>query len=349
MAARMLKYLWLVFLIGLSAAAYALSGTSLPVDVPITITAPSGGPTPPPGAVAAGFTTLALTLDFQTNQACIDGGSCVAANNLANWLDAAGASPPQWCMGTFSLAKNVVLKQDPVYNIPVLDLQFLQADYNRTIAPFVIQTQIDTQCVSSPSPENFLFPVMNMYAEATFRNDAIGYSACPSGQGCFLGVFWSFAPNFSQSGPFFEWDFTETAGGTLSCGAAPCLDGGIAHADNGSTYNNGGNNTFKEPGQVPHDPTQFNTYVWRNTSDASGALSSCFFLGVNGGAVSNIGCSGVGSYTPVPIPHNFLTIENGPQGGPQPIGDEHTYFKSVHIWTCANWRTTECFTAPLTN
>jgi hypothetical protein len=336
----------LFFLAALLVPGLAFGGNPS-ADLSIQIMPAGSGPTPPAGASAAGFTTLALTLDFQTNQACI-GTTCVPANNLANWFDKSGAPSPMWCLGTFSAAKNVILKQDPIYNVPVLDLQFLQSDFNRTIAPFVIQTQIDTQCNSAGPSGNFLFPVMNMYAEVTMRNDASGYSACPSGQSCFLGVFWSYAPNYTQSGPFFEWDFIETAGGTQSCGPNPCIDGGIAHPDNGATYNNGGNNTFQEPGHVAHDPTQFNTYAWRNTSDATGALSSCSFLGVNGAAVSGIGCTGVGSYTPVPVPHNFLTIENGPQGGVAPIGDEHDYIKSVHIWTCAAWKTTECFTTPLT-
>jgi hypothetical protein len=129
----------------------------------------------------------------------------------------------------------------------------------------------------------------------------------------------------------------------LSCGGPPCLDGGIAHANKGATYNSGAGGNFKEPGQVGYDKSQFNTYAWRNTSDSSGKLTSCFFL--NG---SSTGCSGVGGYSPVPIPTNFLIIENGPQGGPQPVGDEHAYFRSVHIWTCATWQTTGCFTTPLT-
>jgi hypothetical protein len=309
-------------------------------DLSVQIRPAGSGPTPPAGASAAGFTTLALTLDFQTNQACI-GTTCVAANSLANWFDKAGASSPMWCLGTLSLAKNVILKQDPVFNVPVLDLQFLQADYTRT-SPAVLQTEIDTLCNGSGPAGNFTFPVMNVYAEATFRNDAISYSACPpASSGCFLGVFWSYAPNYAQSGPFFEWDFTETYGGNLSCGGPPCLDGGIPHA-NGGAIINVGTGSFVEPHS--YDKSQFNTFAWRNTSDSSGNLSECFFL--NG---TRLGCSLVGTYSPVPIPNNFLIIENGPQGGPQPVGDEHAYFKSVHIWTCATWQTTGCFTTPLTN
>ena len=57
-----MKYLWLAFLIGWSGSTYAAVGTSPSVDVPITIS--SSGPTPPAGAVAAGFTTLAANYDF---------------------------------------------------------------------------------------------------------------------------------------------------------------------------------------------------------------------------------------------------------------------------------------------
>src|SRR6266851_8606107 len=57
-----MRYLWLAFLIGWSGSTYAAMGTSPSVDVPITIS--SSGPTPPPGAVAAGFTTLAANYDF---------------------------------------------------------------------------------------------------------------------------------------------------------------------------------------------------------------------------------------------------------------------------------------------
>src|ERR1700730_17424147 len=115
-----MKYLCLAFVIGWSGAAYAATGTSPPVTVPITI--PSSGPTPPAEAVAAGFTTLAANYDF----------SQPFYATQSNWLDCTGAltgaSVPSatWHWGNPglrpSLPCNINQATDPVTGQPVLDI-----------------------------------------------------------------------------------------------------------------------------------------------------------------------------------------------------------------------------------
>ena len=108
-----MRYLWLAFLIGWSGSAYAAMGTSPSVDVPITIS--SSGPTAPPGAVAAGFTTLAANYDFTQPMP-------------AGWL---GCSPDdgqthQWYQqpnNTFPC--NIAQTTDPSTGGSVLNIQWL--------------------------------------------------------------------------------------------------------------------------------------------------------------------------------------------------------------------------------
>src|ERR1700757_388786 len=99
-----MKYLWLILFIVLSGPAYAAMSTA--VDVPITImgsVSPSVCTSPPPEAVAAGFTTPSVCFDFTapTGGVLINNSAPPGVNaaQTNTWLNCAGASSPIWFQG----------------------------------------------------------------------------------------------------------------------------------------------------------------------------------------------------------------------------------------------------------
>jgi hypothetical protein len=303
-----MRYLWLAFLIGWSSSAYAAMGTSPSVDVPITIS--SSGPTPPPGAVAAGFSTLAFNSDFAQPFYATQ----------SNWL---GCYSPtsgfptgtyQWYQGGWNDANeppcNANQVFDSVAGSNVLDVQW-QPSYNNQYSRnnIVIQTENhDTTKVADFG---------SAYFEAALR-----LTAATNPNHVPVGAFWTWGTESSRgrASPI-EWDFVEFYDDPGCCG--------------GSIHNWGNNN---DPSQsiwvVPagFDPTVYHTYGFRITSDGSTQIEGCGYLD---GKL--MGCIDAKATTTEFNLRNYVVIQNG---GTTSVSD--LYIKYVRVWSCANWQTTMC-------
>ncbi len=325
MAARiMLKYLWLVFLIGLSAAAYALTGTSLPVDVPITITASSGGPTPPPGAVAAGFTTLAANFDFTNNQMCI-AGSCVAASPLSNWLACAGASSPIWWLdnGVAQTCNQVVLTTDG--GVPVMDLQFLRSlfasNYNTAS---ILTSNIGFTTTSFGMPQGKYYEIKERITNVP--------SDCPlePTSHCLFADVWAYGPVGDGGAGFIEWDFIEMYSATAQ-------DGASTHPQ-GAAWNWNGPLSAAEPGnQAGYNPNTYNIFGVRVTTDGVGNYGECLYLNNNFS-----GCQTATGANSASAARNMLVLWSGEGGNVQLNSDSHLIIQWIRVWDCPGWATGEC-------
>jgi hypothetical protein len=304
-----MRYLWLAFLIGWSGSAYAAMGTSPSVDVPITIS--SSAPTPPPGAVAAGFTTLAANYDFTQTLP-------------VNWLGCYpyDSNPHQWYQGLWWYPDeppcNIKQVNDSVARSNVLDLQWLPS-YGTAGTGFLAMETLshDTTKVTD-------FP--NAYYEIVYRVTP----TVANNTGAPLTAFWTWGTASARggSGPI-EWDFVETYG--LNFGQ---YDAGI---------HNWGNNAglpylWQGTSSLPsgYDPTQYHTYAGRLTSDGSTLMSACSYVDNTLIACVNPQAAGAEFNQ-----RNFLIVNNGMSNATATLQTD-MYVKSIRVWSCANWQTTMC-------
>jgi hypothetical protein len=306
-----MRYLWLAFFIGWSSSAYAAMGTSPSVDVPITIS-PSG-PTPPPGAVAAGFTTLAANYDFTQPLP-------------ANWLGCApfDGNTHQWYQGLWWYSSeppcNITQVGDSVAASNVLDLQWLPSYAGQGTQDYLVMSTLshDTTKVTD-------FP--NAYYEIVYRVAP----TVPDPNSSPLTAFWTWGTDSARggSGPI-EWDFIETYGSNFGA-----YDAGIhnhGNSDLGTQFVFQGTSSFP----AGYDPTQYHTYAMRITSDGSTQMSACSY--VDG---TLIACANPQAVRAEFNQRNFIIVWNG--AGGQPVTQKtDMYVKSVRVWSCANWKTTMC-------
>jgi hypothetical protein len=302
-----MRYLWLAFLIGWSGSTYAAVGTSPSVDVPITIS--SSGPTPPPGAVAAGFTTLAANYDFTQPLP-------------ANWL---GCSPydsnaHQWYQGIWWANPqppcNINQVSDTVAGSNVLDMTWLPS-YG-TAGGYG-----GAQAIATMSPDTTKvtdFP--NAYYEIVYR-------VTPTVANSYTGFYtWSQAAAKGGSGPI-EWDHIETYG--------TAVNGYDAAIHNWGNNNIGSNFIWQTTSKLPagYDPTKYHTYAGRITSDGS-TMSICSY-------VDNvfIACQNPQAVGAEFNQRNFLVAQIGQNNGSTPQQTD-MFVKSIRVWSCANWQTSMC-------
>lgn len=283
---------------------------------------PPTGLTPPPGAQAAGFTTLEANYDFT-------GQTTAFYQTLSNWLDCAGASSPQF----WTVANPVPCSAFSIINdggTQVLDIQF-QPSFGSQLGAGA--SSIDgTNTVNSnpPNPSYITYP-LGMYYEVSMRLPQSTINACPGGT-CLLADAWAwFGPNGGRT----EWDFIEF----YSNGAA----GPACHTWDGSTCS--GPPSVGYPGF-----TSYHTYGVLITSDGTNE-NACTYLDN-----SLVGCGGeVATGTPADATQrNYLRLDVGPQstsgfGGVWPTSNMDAYIQWVRVWGCPGWQTGSCISSSVYN
>jgi hypothetical protein len=308
-----MRYLWLAFLIGWNGSAYAAMGTSPSVDVPITIS--SSGPTPPPGAVAAGFTTLAANYDFTQT---------LPANWLGCYSSTGGYDngPHQWYQGNFWHSKeppcNISQAFDSVAGSNVLDLGWLPS-----YAGQGTEDEVEITTESHDTTQVTDFPP-NVYLEIVARVSPLAANPTNFPQSGFW-TWGTLASRDTNHAPI-EWDILELYGAS-----AACCDAAIHNWGNpgvGVPY------LWQGSSSLPSgwDPTQYHTYAVRTTSDGSSVMSGCAY--VDGNLIRCVNPQAIGAEFNL---RNYILLWNG--SSTQQLD---MYVKSVHVWSCANWQTTMC-------
>jgi hypothetical protein len=279
-------------------------GTSPSVDVPITIS--SSGPTPPSGAVAAGFTTLAANYDFTQPLP-------------AGWLDCypGDGAAHQWYQGLWWHSSeppcgSIFQTFDSAAGSNVLDLQWLHS-YGTAGTGL---TTIDTLSHTNPAAVSD-FP--NAYYEIVYR---VTPTVTPTGPST---AFWTWGSN-NISGPI-EWDFIETYGNLFGG-----YDAGVHNWGNGEK---GTQFIWQGTSSLPagYDPTQYHSYAFRLTSDGATQMSGCSY--VDGTLIRCVNPQAIGAEF---AQRNFLIVNNGLTDAAQ----TDMYVKTIRVWSCAAWKTTMC-------
>jgi hypothetical protein len=302
------KYLCLVFLIGLSGSAYAATGTSPPGDVPITI----AGATPPAQAIAAGFTTPVINSDFTS----------AAYSNTSTWLDCAGASNPIWWLGNG-------FPPPPQAICPTITTdggsQVLQMVWPTT-GNNTAGTGITSGFPPSSGPQ---LPASSFYLEGVMRwvNVANAFAQAP------WIALWN--------GCSIEFDTYENTSGT---GGPGYYGDSIMHYCGQSAkaiWSAPGQTT--PPNYPGFDIGQYHTYGARVTTDASTGIYFCEWIDNRLQGCTTIAPNdpaGVTSamITTTPGLVNFIGGGVGNQNGTSVPSNFIEYVKRLTIWSCPNWQ-----------
>ena len=263
---------------------------------------PPTGLTPPPSAQAAGFTTLALNMDFTGATQSSYNGQTFNINDInsaTGWLycyNGAGTNPtnPIWWLspawGNAAPCNRVFLTNDG--GTQTLDIQWQPNDQNNN---GINATEMDTWTVNESANTGHDFPLGGSYIEWRFRQPQSTLDACPGGGSgtdgaCLLNDVWSWpSPNASGS---IEWDFIETYGNGFGAGSA--------HGDL---------NAQSAPAWGFMDYTQYHTYGVRMTTDGTN-MAQCGYLDGN-----FVGCGS--EFVPSTNSQGervFLRLQVGPTG-----------------------------------
>jgi hypothetical protein len=306
---------------------------------------PPTGLTPPPGAQAAGFTTLALNMDFTGATTSSYAGTTYNINDLSDsnsWLSCqyatgGGNTPthPVWWVspawGNAAPCSRVSIINDGGTN--VLDIQWQPNDGPNL---GVNASEIDTWTVNESANTGYSFPLGGSYIEFVFRETPATISACPAGGGaCLDDDVWS----WPTSGGSTEWDFLETYANGFG---APAV-----HGDS---------NASSVPAWGFLDYTQYRTFGLRMTTDGT-HMDQCGYLDT--GAVSTssstrtfFGCGGeftANDGTSTTEQRSFLRLQVGPVGGsPWPTENMDMYLQRITVWSCSSWQTSPCTGTVLT-
>jgi hypothetical protein len=313
-----MKYLCLAFVIGWSGAAYAATGTSPPVNIPITISS-----SVPTEAAAAGFTTLAFNADFSQPQYATQ----------SNWLDCTGAltgaSVPgaTWHWGNPGLRPplpcNINQATDPSTGQTVLDIQFLSS-YTGTYGQTNNNNYVGMQTVSlggTSQGGTLSFGVPNFYIESTYRLDSAAAGGGPNG-------VWTWTTDNPPAGLPFEFDIGEIFGTTGDTGWVTCL---WASTNLGFPC---GNNKPPGPPSPGWSTTTYHKYGALLTSNGSSSTIGCSFVDdvfQNCWPVSAVYLNGTKSW---------LIAWLG--GNPGLANDTNQYVQYIRVWSCSSWQTTQC-------
>jgi hypothetical protein len=274
-------------------------------------------PPPPPGAEAAGFTTLALNSDFTQLQP-------------SNWLDCFpqddssgatwwqgywyenfdGGQPPCEIGNPGPTTSSINIVTDPVYGNQALDLTW-KASYGGADQGY---TEIQTLSSDGTTSNGGAFP-LNHYFEVIMRTDNTPsmqtFGTPPAGAdgpmklvgGSWMAAYeWTVAGGnpSGATGPVVELDNHEdhgdfpnklSMGGYFNWNAGGCPDCGASFIGNVSGF----------------DPTVYNTYGFRVTSDGSTGMATCGYLNDN-----FMGCTNVTGLTASQfVQRQFLILING--------------------------------------
>jgi hypothetical protein len=315
------------------------------VDLSVEILPASLAPEVPAGAKAAGFTTLALNSDF-THQLPSNwlGGCSVAGNGQSVSDFFADDTGHTWWMNIW-WAYNyqpclTVQRQDPngVDGL-VLDMPWT-VDNAYTKVGTVIETASWDYNASIPRGTANSFPIGSYY-------EVVARISPSSASGTYM-VFLTWGPGGiadQNCGCTMEWDIMETSDNTLDNYDSAIHNWGAGGAGNFilQPWNN------LAPG-TNFDASKYNTYGLRVTYD---------------GALSAVGCTYVNNVFQAcaPLPNlnsteqnarNFLLLGNGCDYWHQPNQQcnqgqaQHVYVKSIRVWSCANWQSTQCSGTVLT-
>jgi hypothetical protein len=329
-----MKYLCLAFVIGWSGAAYAATGTSPPVNVPITIS--SSGLTPPTEAANAGFTTLAANYDFSQPLYAVQ----------SNWLDCVGnnASVP-WHKGAPGVISNVPCNinqaVDPSGGQTVMALKYLNSysSYaNSGLGNYVSMQTVTNGGANQGGTTTPSFP--NMYVEAVYRIDNVSSTGASGNDGV-----WDWQTTPGSSAGAIEFDFGELYGN--NAGDSGTGNWGNAHAGgfiwtSWSTPCGSRNCNLYVPSGWSADT--YHKYGGLITSDGATAVWNCAFIDdvlqqcVNPSALSSqyfnrewliawVGSNTAGFYPP----------------------DTNLYIQYIRVWSCANWVSQMCNGPSLSN
>ena len=331
----MLKHVLLAAALLAPALAYSASpSTNLSVQiVPAATPTPPPSPTPPPpppstgltppaGAAAAGYTTLALNIDFTGATTSSYNGTAFNAQNLSAWLDCAGASNPIFWENGFSSnappcsAFNIVNDNGTT----ALDMTYLLSYWPNSL----------TSSIQTVNPTNnslqHNFP-QDVYYEITFRMSSQTVNSCPSGGGlCLFGTFFTWVFGNGSSAPM-EWDIVET----WSNGAA--TNGAIDHQGS-----HGGQPMGPNYYGCCADFTQYHTYADRVTTDGNNNWAGCSYLDN-----TVLGCNKSGFSGDQQTQRNIISANIGAWTSSNNVtAQQDMYIKSIRMWSCSSWLTSQC-------
>jgi hypothetical protein len=336
-----MKYLCLAFVIGWSGAAYAATGTSPPVTVPITI--PSSGPTPPAAAVAAGFTTLAANYDFSQSQ-WADNTTWLAPNTTAT---GSYKFYPGWVGSLWpGNHRNAIFQTTDAAGGapgPVLTVHWNASDWtdpsacNSGVANCYPAIETVTQQALPGSTVIFSYP--NHYVEVVARVDATN-TTDPNHRG--PSDTWSEnIPVGGAGGCCSEIDFYELYNDGSGADGGPGNSGGFGWA------------TFSTPNNVPGgwSETTYHKYGALVTGNGTaGSTYECYYIDDVFQYSTNFWVNppgGCGNDTRTPslaTTRNYLIIF----GGNSNATFNH-FVQYVRIWSCATWATGHCDGSTLTS
>ena len=282
----------------------------------------------PAAAQAVGFTHCAANYDF----------SNTFYSNMANWLDCAGATTPQWWnlryAGTAAVPcgrYNVIA--DSAFGTNALQSIFQPADW-----PASSSTEIDTTNTGSPtfgSSPGFFF-ASTFYAEvveyvtANTQNNAYTGTSCGSAPAGIFGV-WTWATPDAV-----ETDFME-----FYAGLNKCTNGGntIDHG-NGASIQLGsvGGQAGQQSG---YDPTIPHNYGTLQTASGT-TFTRCNYID---GTQLGSGCLSATFTSGAPTTKSWLKITIGPENtnaGSQPLVNEDHRVQRITVWECNGYKTGPC-------
>jgi hypothetical protein len=320
-----MKYLCLAFVIGWSGAAYAATGTSPPVNVPITIS--SSAPTPPTEAANAGFTTLAANYDF----------SQPLYATQSNWLDCNNTNNSLiWHIGSpgfgATLPCNINQVTDPVSGLKVLDMQYLNsyfATYGLTgNENFVSMQTVSKGGVNQGGTLTASYP--NGYIEASYRLDttAAVNPPLPGPDGVWTWIAGGHALASSN-----EFDIAELYGS----GAADASGQGQGAV--WATWNFGCANNPGCTSRLPagYGTTTYHRYGVLFTSNGTNSTYLCSFID---------GVFQACNFTTDPFTErNWLIAWVGSTGGG--TIDTNLYMQYIRVWSCSSWSAGNCYGSTL--
>ncbi len=284
-----------------------------------------GGPTPPPGAVAAGFTTLAANYDF-TQSLPSNWIDCLPSDGQVHqfYMGNAFLSPTQPC-------STVTQVTDPVYGGLALRLH-----WDNTLDPTVDGGIIIFMTISHDKTRFTDFP-QNYYLEWRLRDDAV---APNDGSPQDSVWFYSTGTFLNSNNAPFEEDGYEYYGTTTQ-------------NYNGASFPNGNGFGWLGTNALPRalDITTYNTWAMRMTANVPSLLANgCSYLydaNLTPVLINNP-CKNHNNY-PALNNRNILIVNHGPASvaNAGQINNFNQYIRYIRLWSCANWRTTQCPGTPL--
>jgi hypothetical protein len=314
---------------------YVAYGADPSSNLSVDVTPPGSSSTVPAGAATAGFTTLALNSDFSQPMAANWLGGCSTAGNGAptTWGDFHGHTwwLNIWWSNSYQNC-NTVQATDPVFGGTVLHMPWPSVDANYANRGTTLQTASWNYDSGNPGNGDAVTFPQNAYYEIVAR-------ITPVARGAYIG-FWTW-PSSALNGTItsgLEYDVIELDAGNLGNS-----DAGAHNWATGNTAD--GWVGFLPGGGLPtnFDATQYHTYGMRVTSNGTN-LEYCSY--VDNGFVRCFSAPG-GLTATEATQREILIVQNACDnwnygGCPQQGKAQDMYVKTMRVWSCANWQSTQC-------